>query len=48
MRKEELAMSDVIEKFLRYVTMDTQSSETSNTFPSTEKQKKFAAQLADE
>lgn len=41
-------MSDVIEKFLRYVKMDTQSSETSNTFPSTEKQKKFAVQLAEE
>lgn len=41
-------MSNVIEKFLRYVKMDTQSNENSNTFPSTDKQKEFAAYLAEE
>lgn len=41
-------MSNVIEKFLRYVKMDTQSNENSNTFPSTEKQKIFAKCLAEE
>lgn len=41
-------MTNVIEKFLRYVKMDTQSSENASTFPSTEKQKKFAACLAEE
>lgn len=41
-------MSNVIEKFLRYVKMDTQSNDNSNTFPSTDKQKEFAAYLAEE
>lgn len=41
-------MTKVVERFLRYVKMDTQSDESSNTFPSTEKQKKFAACLAEE
>lgn len=41
-------MSAVIEKFLRYVKMDTQSNDQSNTFPSTEKQKIFAKYLAEE
>lgn len=41
-------MTNVIEKFLRYVKMDTQSSENASTFPSTEKQKRFAACLAEE
>ena len=31
-------MSDVLQRFLRYVTYDTQSDEKSTTFPSTEKQ----------
>lgn len=38
----------VIEKFLRYVQIDTQSSETSDTFPSTEKQKDLARLLFQE
>lgn len=38
----------VIEKFLRYVQIDTQSSETSDTFPSTEKQKNLARILYQE
>lgn len=41
-------MTKVVERFLRYVKMDTQSDEYSDTFPSTEKQKKFAACLAEE
>lgn len=41
-------MTKVVERFLRYVKMDTQSDENSNTFPSTEKQKKFASCLAEE
>ena len=30
--------TSAVERFLRYVTFDTQSSETSDTYPSTEKQ----------
>ena len=36
------------DRFLKYVSYDTQSSEQSNTFPSTEKQKVLLAALADE
>ncbi len=36
------------ERFLRYVTIDTQSDPNSTTFPSTEKQKTLSALLADE
>jgi len=39
---------NVLERFLRYVSYDTQSSEESDTFPSTEKQKKLGQALADE
>lgn len=38
----------VLERFLRYVKYDTQSSEESNTFPSTEKQKVLGRILAEE
>ncbi|MEE1243563.1 peptidase T [Frisingicoccus sp.] len=38
----------VIEKFLKYVKIDTQSDETSSTFPSTEKQKNLARILYQE
>lgn len=38
----------VVERFLRYVKYDTQSSEESSTFPSTEKQKILGQVLADE
>lgn len=38
----------VLERFLRYVNYDTQSSEESQTFPSTEKQKILGQVLADE
>lgn len=38
----------VVERFLRYVKYDTQSSEDSTTFPSTEKQKILGQVLADE
>ncbi len=38
----------VLERFLRYVKYDTQSSEDSQTFPSTEKQKILGQVLADE
>ncbi|MBN2356008.1 peptidase T [candidate division KSB1 bacterium] len=37
-----------LERFLRYVTYDTQSSEDSTSFPSTEKQKKLAQALVEE
>ena len=36
------------ERFLKYVSFDTQSDENSDTFPSTEKQKVLLAYLADE
>ncbi len=38
----------VVERFLKYVKYDTQSSETSDTYPSTEKQKELGKVLADE
>ena len=37
-----------VDRFLRYVKYDTQSSEESTSFPSTEKQKKLSADLAKE
>lgn len=40
--------SDVTERFLRYVKVDTQSKENVDCFPSTEKQKVLAAMLAEE
>ena len=36
------------ERFLKYVSYDTQSSEESTTFPSTDKQKVLLADLAEE
>ena len=41
-------MSDVLQRFLRYVTYDTQSDEKSTTFPSTEKQLVLLRLLTDE
>src|SRR5438128_1025895 len=41
-------MSGVLERFLRYVTYDTQSDETSSTYPSTTKQLVLLGDLADE
>jgi len=41
-------MSDVLDRFLRYVRYDTQSSETSTTFPSTDKQLILLRALTDE
>ena len=38
-------MSTVVERFLRYVSFDTQSDEASTTCPSTEKQKLLGAAL---
>ena len=40
--------SPVVERFLRYVKLDTQSSETSQTYPSTAKQLDLLNQLVDE
>ena len=37
-----------VDRFLRYVTYDTQSSEESSTYPSTDKQKILGRQLAEE
>ena len=37
-----------VDRFLNYVTFDTQSSEESETFPSTEKQKVLAKVLVQE
>ena len=39
---------DLKERFLKYVSFDTQSDENSTTFPSTEKQKVLLAALRDE
>ena len=39
---------DLKERFLKYVSYDTQSSEESTTFPSTEKQKALLSDLSDE
>lgn len=39
---------DLKERFLKYVSYDTQSSEESETFPSTEKQKVLLEALRDE
>ena len=39
---------DILERFLSYVKIDTQSSDTSETFPSTAKQKDLAARLKPE
>ena len=39
---------DLKERFLKYVSYDTQSSEESGTFPSTEKQKVLLDALRDE
>lgn len=41
-------MTAVVEKFMRYVQLDTQSDETTLTSPSTEKQKILARMLEDE
>lgn len=41
-------MESVVERFLRYVTFDTQSDEESDTCPSTEKQKALPAALVEE
>jgi tripeptide aminopeptidase len=41
-------MSDVLERFLRYVRFDTRSDESSTTFPSTATQLVFQRQLVDE
>jgi len=41
-------MESVVERFLRYVSFDTQSDEESDTCPSTEKQKALAAALVEE
>ena len=44
---EELA-DDVLDRFLRYVQVDTQSDDDSETYPSTEKQLDLGRMLADE
>lgn len=41
-------MSTTVERFLRYVTFDTQSDEFSDTCPSTDKQRVFGAVLVEE
>ena len=41
-------MEKLIERFLKYVQIDTQSSETAGTSPSTAKQRDLASLLADE
>lgn len=41
-------MSTVVDKFLRYVAVDTQSMEEQECYPSTEKQKNLGRMLADE
>ncbi|GMQ82362.1 MAG: peptidase T [Rhodothermia bacterium] len=44
----DLTIPGVVERFLRYVRIDTQSDPTSKTAPSTEKQKHLAKLLAEE
>lgn len=41
-------MTNVVDRFLRYVSFDTQSDSSSETFPSTAKQKLLAAALVEE
>ena len=41
-------MEKIVERFLKYVSFDTQSAEESETFPSTLKQKELGAYLAEE
>ena len=41
-------MSSVLERFLRYVQIDTQSDPNSETFPSTAKQRNLSNLLAEE
>ena len=41
-------MSNVLERFLRYVRYDTQSNEQSKTYPSTDKQLVLLRDLAEE
>lgn len=41
-------MEKVLDKFLRYVKIDTESDENSQSFPSTEKQKNLSALLVEE
>ncbi len=43
-----MTVQDVVERFLRYVSFDTQSDETSETCPSTQKQKLLGAALVEE
>ncbi len=40
--------TSAVERFLRYVTFDTQSNETSQTYPSTAKQLDLLRHLVDE
>jgi tripeptide aminopeptidase len=47
-RGGELSVSEVLDRFLRYVRYDTQSDEKSTTFPSTEKQLVLLRALAEE
>ena len=46
--KEIIIMSSVTERFLRYVSFDTQSDEESSTCPSTSKQKLLGAAIVEE
>ena len=41
-------MESVVERFLRYVSFDTQSNEDSETCPSTPGQKVLAAQIVED
>ncbi len=43
-----MAFPDILERFLSYVAIDTQSNDASETFPSTAKQKDLAAKLKPE
>ncbi len=45
---ESTVQTSAVERFLRYVTFDTQSSETSQTYPSTAKQLDLLRHLVDE
>ena len=48
LQRSSKSMSSVTERFLRYVSFDTQSDEESTTCPSTAKQKLLGAALVEE
>ena len=48
LKESTIIMSKITERFFRYISVDTQSSEESSTYPSTDKQFTLCRMLADE